>query len=139
MTRYLPASTNAPGRPRIPAFRNSRASRTRIKRGRGFASRKGGGAWRLLIFSFDSRRPDIPTSRQPQPRLGTPDSTDVENERTAMVQICCPGLHHPFLAFWPSIGFKAGDFVTKRHEREACCVALPRFKQSEAPSVAHAL
>jgi hypothetical protein len=43
------------------------------------------------------------------------------------------------LAFWASIGFKPGDFHDQRHEREACCVALPRLKQSDAPSMAHAL
>jgi hypothetical protein len=34
-----------------------------------------GGAWRLLIVSFDSRTTGYPTSRQPHPRLGTADRT----------------------------------------------------------------
>jgi hypothetical protein len=35
MTRYFPTSTNAPERPRIPAFRNSREFRAGIEHGHG--------------------------------------------------------------------------------------------------------
>jgi hypothetical protein len=59
MTRYLQASTSAPGRPPIPASRNSRASCAGIEHGPGFAEgREARGA--SLFFHFDSRRPDIP-------------------------------------------------------------------------------
>ena len=66
-----------------------------------------GGAWRFLIFSSDSRRPDIPRQDSLTRGSGRP----IENERTAMVRICRPDLLHPFLPrrrckqpvdFWPT-------------------------------------
>jgi hypothetical protein len=38
-----------------------------------------------------------------------------------------------------AVRVKPGDFMTIGMNREANCVALPRFKQSDAPRVAHAL
>ena len=41
--------------------------------------------------------------------------------------------------FGSSIGFKPGDFMTTGMNETANCVALPRFKQSDAPRASHAL
>jgi hypothetical protein len=43
------------------------------------------------------------------------------------------------LAFWASIGFKPRRLHDLRFEREANCVALPRFNQSDTPPDSHAL
>jgi hypothetical protein len=58
-------------------------------------------------FSSESRRPDIPRQDSPTHGSGRP----IENERTAMVRICRPGLRHPFLPRrrWQAAGLITGD------------------------------
>jgi hypothetical protein len=46
------------------------------------------------LFSFDFRRPDIPHQDSLTCSSGRP-MAPMQNERTAMIQICSPGLRHP--------------------------------------------
>jgi len=91
MTRYFPTSTNETDR----GYLHSEIAANSVQGSSTVTgSHEGeGGAWRLLIFSSESRRPDIPRQDSPTRGSGRP----IENERTAMLRICRPGLRHPFL------------------------------------------
>ena len=91
MTRYFPTSTNETDRGylHLEMAANSVQGSSTVT-----GSHEGeGGAWRLLTFSSESRRPDIPRQDSPTRGSGRP----IENERTAMLRICRPGLRHPIL------------------------------------------
>jgi hypothetical protein len=91
MTRYFQTSTNKTGR----GYLHSEIAANSVQGSSTVTgSHEGeGSAWRLLIFSSESRRPDIPRQDSPTRGSGRP----IENERTAMLRICRPGLRHPFL------------------------------------------